>query len=127
MSARVSSYFYTFFSFTSSELRRAAGDQIGNAFLNAQVPFLNLYSLAKKGDKSAVDEYAPEFVEHSAQMVESAKISAFTISKNPVLKAKILQAAEALSDMIQPAVTSAKMLASDNQQKCYIEHMDVVM
>lgn len=109
------------------DLRRAAGDQIGDAFLNAQVPFLNLYSLAKKGDKASVDDYSPEFIEHSTQMVESAKISAFTISKNPMLKAKILQAAEAVSEMVQPAANSAKMLASDNQQKCYIEHMDVVM
>lgn len=83
--------------------------------------------MAKKGDRAGVDEYAPEFIEHSSQMVESAKISAFTISKNPVLKAKILQAAEAVSEMIHPAANSAKMLASDNQQKCYIEHMDVVM
>ena len=48
------------------------------------------------------------------------------MADKPVLKAKLVSAANDLGSVIQPVVKSAQTLASNHEEPCYIENMDVI-
>ena len=54
------------------------------------------------------------------------KVSAYTLANKPVLKAKLITAANDLGSVIHPVVKSAQTLASNHEEPCYIENMDVI-
>lgn len=106
-------------------LRRAAGDQVGDAFLDPLVPFLCIYEAARTGEVQKVKEYSAVFSIHADKMVESAKVSAY-MSDNKILKQNLLVTADDLSQTIHPVVNAALTLSGNNEEQCYIENMDVI-
>jgi len=78
------------------------------------------------GEVQNVKEYSGVFNDHANRLVEAAKVSAYTLSDNPVLKAKLLAAANDLSSTIHPVINAALTLSADHTQPSYIENMDVI-
>ena len=107
-------------------LRRAAGDQIGDAFLNPSVPFLYIYGAARNGEIQSVKDYSPIFSDHANRLVESAKVSAFTLSDKPELKNRLITGANDLNSTIHPVINAALTLSANNEEQSYIENMDVI-
>lgn len=78
------------------------------------------------GEVENVKEYSAVFNDHANRLVESAKVSAFTLSDKPILKNKLITAANDLSSTIHPVINGAITLSGDHTEQSYIENMDVI-
>ena len=114
-------------------LHRAAGDQVGDAFLNPLVPFLYIYSAAKSGEAETVKQNSPSFSAHAQKMVQAARLLAnMSVDKNlseedqATMKNNLLRSAAELEMLINPVIDSALMLSTDHTNAEYNNNMEIM-
>lgn len=61
---------FLFFTFLTSQLRKAVMDHVSDSFLETNVPLLVLIEAAKNGNEKEVKEYAQVFREHANKLIE---------------------------------------------------------
>ena len=111
----------------AGHLHRAAGDQIGDAFLNAELPFMVLYIAAKEGKAAEVKSNAPAFSAHAERMVKSARLLAqMAPPEKAELKAELNRAADEVEELVDPVINSAILLAADYTSPEYINNMEII-
>ena len=110
----------------TGHLHRAAGDQVGEVFLNPLVPFLYLYNAAKEGQVEEVKSATPQFNEHAENMVDSAKLIASMLTDRPELRAALLRSAADLDDLRKPVTNSAFMLSTAPDNAEYGNNMEIM-
>ena len=111
----------------AGHLHRAAGDQIGDAFLNAELPFMVLYIAAKEGKASEVQSNAPAFSAHAERMVKSARLLAqMAPPEKTELKSELNRAADEVEELVAPVINSAILLSTDHKSPEYINNMEIM-